>query len=156
MKKMALCPGSFDPLTLGHYDIILRAAAMFDEVIVLVIKNTVKNAFLSPVQRVAFAEKCFEQYSNIRVDMHDGLLCEYAKEQGVTAIVKGVRGATDFEYESQLYAINRELENCETIFIPAKPEYAYISSTFVRDMILYNRPIALYLPPNSAEYLKIR
>ena len=156
MKKIAVCPGSFDPLTLGHYDIILRAADLFDEVIVLVMKNTVKNSFLSPAQRVNFADKCFEKFPNIRVDLYDGLLCEYAKEQGVTAIVKGVRGATDFEYESQLYAINRALEDCETVFLPAKPEYAHISSTFVRDLILYHRPIAPYLPPESSEYLNFR
>ena len=119
--KIAICPGSFDPVTKGHLDIIRRTASMFDRVIVVVMHNYHKpNSYFSAIERVGLITRCVKDLDNVVVDMHDGLLAAYAQEKGAVAIVKGLRAVSDFDYEFQQALTNKKLNpNIETVFITA-------------------------------------
>ncbi len=155
MKKI-LIPGSFDPITIGHYDMIKRCSEIFDEVYVVAFSNTEKKG-----KGIFTGKDCYEMLKisvkdlpNVHADITDKLVVDYAKEKGIDIIVKGVRDTIDFEYEYDLYSINREIGGYDTIFVPANPEYKYISSTFVRDMIKYGRDISGYVPKDVDIYIK--
>lgn len=154
MKKKVICPGSFDPITVGHEDIILKAAELFDEVIVLVTNNSEKKYLFNASERFEMVRLAFENKSNIKVVLHDGLLGDYCIQNNIDVIVKGVRNNIDFDYEYQLSEINRRLANCDTVFFPAKNENIYISSAFVRELIKYNKDYSLYIPKNSVIFIK--
>ncbi len=150
----ALIPGSFDPVTVGHEEFIARAAALFDKVIVCVCDNSAKHCMFTPEERYEFLKAVTEKYRNVKADICSGLLVEYAIENRCDVIIKGLRNASDFDYENMLFAINRELApDIETLFIPARAETAHISSTMVRELIKYGCDFAPYIPDEIKEML---
>ena len=145
--KTVLCPGSFDPITHGHLDIIRRAAALFDEVIVLVAENKDKHGFFTPQERMEMIRLATAEVPNVRVDYTDGLLIDYLRETGAEAVVKGLRAMSDFEYEFQMALTNRRLlAKCETIFLPAADESMYVSSSIVRQVCGMGGDISSFVP----------
>lgn len=156
--RIAVCPGSFDPITVGHLDLVERAARIFDEVILCVSMNGEKRSMFTPEQRLAMARAAVAHIPNAKAELWEGLLADFARERGACALVKGARGSTDFDWECQLAQINRDLEPAlDTIIFPARPEHGHISSTMVRDMIRYHQKLDSYLPAGAAVVLqKIR
>jgi pantetheine-phosphate adenylyltransferase len=143
----AVCCGSFDPITKGHEDIIRRAAAIFDEVVVLIGKNPEKTYCFPLEARRAFCEKTFADLSNVTVDVCDGIVAEYAKTIGAKVLVKGIRSLSDLEYENQLADINRiVVPDMETVYLPARPELASISSSYARMFLQSGRDCSPVLP----------
>ena len=156
--RIAVCPGSFDPITIGHLDLVERAARIFDEVILCVAINGEKRTMFTPQERLMMAEAAVAHIPNARAELSEGLLADFAREKGACALVKGARCSMDFDWEYQLAQINRDLESTlDTIILPARPSHLHISSTMVRDMIRYDRKINNYLPAGAAAVLeKIR
>ncbi len=154
--KIAIYPGSFDPITLGHLDIIRRAALCFDKVFVCVMDNCDKKSHMFPAEkRLEMLRRSVEELPNVEAELYRGLLADYAREKGGHVIVKGLRNATDFDLEYQMAAINRGIwAELETVFLPASVEYQHFSSTMVREMIRYRQPLEKYVPRAVAEELK--
>ena len=154
--KIAIYPGSFDPITLGHLDIIRRAALCFDKVFVCVMDNCDKKSHMFPSEkRLEMLRRSVEELPNVEAELYRGLLADYAREKGGHVIVKGLRNATDFDLEYQMAAINRGIwAELETVFLPASVEYQHFSSTMVREMIRYRQPLEKYVPRAVAEELK--
>ncbi len=146
--KTVVCPGSFDPVTNGHLDIISRSSALFDKVIVVVMKNPSKTNFcFTPEERAALIRRCIKEYPNVEVDTYEGLLAEYAKEKGAVAVVKGLRAVSDFEYEFQQAQMNKKLnENLETVFINTRVENLYLSSSAVKQICELGGDISDFVP----------
>ena len=146
--RTAICSGSFDPITLGHTDIIRRAAACFDQVCVCVVPNAEKkNQMFTPEQKLELVRQAVAPRPNVEAELWPGLLVDFARRHGATAIIRGIRNATDFDAEQQMALINRNLApELETLFLPAAPEYQYFSSTMAREMIRYHQPLENYLP----------
>ena len=155
MKKV-LIPGSFAPVTAGHYDMIKRCSMMFDEVHVVKFQNTSKEGKggFTPEQCLDMLNIAVSGLSNVRVGISEGLVVDYAAENSIDLIVKGVRDTVDFEYEYDLFVINKEIGGVDTLFMPSQPEYKHISSTFVRDLIKYGRDITPYVPEGVGEYIE--
>ena len=144
--KIAVCPGSFDPITLGHLDIIERASELFDKVIVLVMSNSAKRCAFTVNERIELIKKCIKS-DNIEVDTYSGLLVDYAKKKKATAIVKGLRAVSDFDYEFQQALINKSLyPKVETVFLTAKGENMYLSSSMVKEVCSLDGDISPYVP----------
>ena len=145
--KTAICPGSFDPVTLGHLDIIERAAGLFDQVTVLVMQNSAKQDGLFTVEeRCRLIRRCLHA-ENIQIDTYDGLLVDYAKQTGAAAVVKGLRALSDFEYEFQQALTNKRLNpQLETIFLTAESESMYLSSSMVRTVASLGGDISNFVP----------
>ena len=151
----ALISGTFDPITLGHVDIIERAAAMFDSVTVAICVNGEKNTQFTAEQRKEMAESACSHLKNVNVDICEGLLAAYTEKHGISVIVRGIRDISDVSYEIMLSTINRSLRNNpDTIFIPSKPEYTHISSSYVREMIKYSEPLENALPKSVIKYIQ--
>ena len=146
MHRKALIAGSFDPITIGHFDIIKRASAMFDELYVVVFDNRVKQAMFDAERRVDMVKEACADIPNVRVDISHQLLADYVREHDIDVIVKGVRNSTDFDYEHQLSIINYTLCGVETILLPAKGELGYVSSTMVRDLIAHGKDASEFMP----------
>lgn len=146
--KTAVCSGSFDPITLGHLDIIRRAAARFDRVVVCVVPNADKPAqMFTPEQKLQLVRTATADLPNVEAELWPGLLAEFAQKCGAETIVRGVRNSTDFNLEYQLANINRGIcPSLETFLLPAAPEYQHFSSSMVREMIHYHQPLEKYLP----------
>ena len=145
--KTAIYPGSFDPVTLGHLDIIRRASIMFDRLIVAVMHNQNKKPAFTAEERVEFLKRTTADLPNVEVESFDGLLADYAVERGACTIVRGVRNGTDYDVEAQLAAINRGIHpELDTLLLPASPEYQHFSSSMAREMIRYRQPLERYLP----------
>lgn len=145
--KTVVCPGSFDPVTNGHLDIIERAAALFDKVIVVVMVNAAKTPLFTTEQRVDMLRRSTAHLGNVVVDSHDGLLAVYAREQGATVIVKGLRALSDFEYEFQMALTNRQLnEELETVFLTATDDKMYLSSSLVKQVAAYGEDVSKFVP----------
>lgn len=142
----ALCTGSFDPITVGHFDYIRRAAAMFDKVVVAVSVNTEKQYMFDAESRVRFVKEAFGDIPNVSVDTDDGWVADLAAKHGADVIVKGVRNGSDLDYEYTIACINRAVNGVDTLFIPSAPEYSFISSTMVREMIKHGKDYAPYIP----------
>ena len=156
--RTAICSGSFDPITLGHLDIIRRAAACFDRVCVCVSPNAEKrNQMFTPEQKLQLVRTAVEDLPNVEAELYSGLLADYARQKGAGILVKGVRNTTDFDLEYQQAAINRGIcPELETLLLPASPAYQHFSSTMVREMIRYGQPLEKYVPAPVAEELKGR
>ena len=144
----ALTPGTFDPITSGHIEIITRAAQIFDEVIVAVAASPKKNTLFTHEERAALAKEALAHLPNVRVEMFSGLLVDFAKEMNAPVAVKGLRAVTDFEYEFQQTALNYQLSGeLETIFIMSSPEYMYLSSSIVREIASLHGNVDKFVPP---------
>ena len=146
MKTKALFPGSFDPFTRGHDDIVKRALGLFDEVIIAVGYNESKKGWLTPEERVRTISKLYADEPRITVESYTGLTVDFAREHGVTAIIRGVRTTADFEYEMQMADVNRQLAGIETILLPASPQLSSISSSVVRELAHFGRDVSSLLP----------
>ncbi len=145
--KRAIYPGSFDPVTKGHLDIIARSARLVDELIVGVLNNRAKNALFSAEDRVSMLKELTSHYPNVTIEAFDGLLVDYAKRNDAAIIVRGLRAVTDFEYELQIAQTNHEIyEQIETIFLTTRLEYAYLSSTIVKEVASYGGDISRFVP----------
>ena len=146
--KTAICPGSFDPVTIGHIDIIHRAAKLFDKVIVVVMVNYHKpDSYFSAEERVELLKRSLTDVDNIEIDMHGGLLAEYAKEKGACAVVKGLRAVSDFEYEFQQALTNKKLNpELETVFVISDAENMYLSSSVVKQVCGFGGDISEFVP----------
>ncbi|PZN12960.1 MAG: pantetheine-phosphate adenylyltransferase [Bacillota bacterium] len=153
----ALCPGSFDPITNGHVDIIERASRLFDRVLVTIFVNSSKSPWFTPEERVELARRSTAHLPNVIVDSYDGLLVEYARRHGVKVIIKGLRAVSDFEYEFQMAQINKHLAgDLETMFMMTRPENAYLSSSIVKELARYGvDPVGL-VPEPVREALRAR
>lgn len=146
--RTAICPGSFDPITLGHLNIIRRTAAIFDRVVVCVMKNSAKTSpMFSMEERVDMVRRAVSRYPNVEVQSSDRLLAEYAKELEGAVIVKGLRAASDFEYEFQMDLINKHINpQLETMFLTASGKYTFLSSSIVREMARYGADLTGLVP----------
>ena len=144
---IAICPGSFDPVTFGHLDIITRAANMFKKVIVVVASNSKKNCSFTPEERVEMVKKCIPNLTNVEVVHYEGLLADYAAQIGATAIIKGLRAMSDFEYEFQMALTNKELNpNVETLFLTTSAQNMYLSSSMVKQIASMGGDISHFVP----------
>ena len=146
MTKKGLFPGSFDPFTRGHDDIVKRALGLFDEVIIAVGYNESKKGWMTPEERVRTISKLYADEPRITVESYTGLTVDFAREHGVTAIIRGVRTTADFEYEMQMADVNRQLAGIETILLPASPQLSSISSSVVRELAHFGRDVSSLLP----------
>ena len=158
MSRIAVVPGSFDPVTLGHLDVIVRAAGLFDEVHVLVVHNPSKTALLPVAQRVALIERAIQDAGaprNITVTSWSvGLLVDYCTEVGASVIVKGIRSQVDVAYETPMAIVNRNLAGVETIFMLPDPAHAHVSSSLVRQVASLGGDVSPYVPRAVAEFLQ--
>ncbi len=146
---MSVCiyPGSFDPITMGHLDIITRGSQMFDKVIVCVMVNTQKTPAFSLEKRIAMIKKSVQHLGNVEVDSHSGLLVEYAKQKNAELILRGLRAVSDFEHEFAMAAMNRQLNNdVETVFLMTRTEYSFLSSSVVREIIRFGGDVSALVP----------
>lgn len=144
--KIAIYPGSFDPVTLGHKDVIERASNLFDKVIVLVLNNSSKRPMFTLEERMEFINRCVS-LDNVEVDTYSGLLVDYAKEHNASAIIKGLRAVTDFDNEFQQALINKSLyPKIETLFLPAKGENMFLSSSMVKEVCTLGGDISAFVP----------
>ena len=151
----AIYPGSFDPITLGHLNIIKRAALCFDKLIVCVMVNSQKNGLFTPEERVELIRRVVSQLPNVEVDASSILLAEYAKQRRARVIVKGLRAVSDFEAEVQMSVINRKLNpNVDTMFLPSHEKYTYLSSTVVKEMVRYGVELSDFLPREIIQDVK--
>ncbi len=145
--KLALTPGTFDPVTNGHLDVIARAAQLVDEVVVAVAASPKKKPLFSLEERTELAREATAHLPNVSVESFDGLLVDFARERGATVLVKGLRAITDFEYEFQMAALNYHLDsNLETAFIMSPPEYMYLSSSVVREIASLHGDVSEFVP----------
>jgi len=145
--SIAVCPGSFDPPTLGHLDVIGRAAALFDTVVVAVLVNPDKSGLFDLSERRELLIEVTGHWPNVRVDSFSGLLVDYCREQGAQAIVKGVRGAADVDYELQMAQMNASLSGVDTVFLPTSPQLSYLSSSLIKQVAKYGGDVSNLLPP---------
>ena len=156
-EKIAVFPGSFDPVTLGHMDIITRAARLFDRVYICTMVNGEKHPLFSPEERLDMLRASVAELPNVTAELWTGLLAAYARERGAGYLIKGVRNGTDFDLEYGLSLINRALEpTLETVLLCADVRCQHISSTMAREMIKYGQPLALCMPAAAIQYLKGR
>ncbi len=145
---LALTPGTFDPITLGHLDVITRAATLMDEVVVAVAKSTPKNTLFTIEERTSLARQATAHLPNVTVESFDNLLVDYAKSKGAEVVVKGLRAITDFEYEFQMNAMNHQLNyDLETVFIMSPPQFMYLSSSVVREVAALGGDVSKFVPP---------
>ena len=145
--SIAIYPGSFDPVTLGHLNIIKRASACFDKVIVCVMINSKKTGMFTPEERLDQLRRSTERFPNVEVDYSNELLAAYAKRRGAHVLVKGLRAVSDYEYEVQMALVNRKLNpNLETMFMASSEKYTYLSSTIVKEMARYGCNLAEFIP----------
>ncbi|MCI2105132.1 MAG: pantetheine-phosphate adenylyltransferase [Intestinimonas sp.] len=153
--KTAIYPGSFDPLTLGHLNIIKRASMCFDKLIVCVMVNSKKTGLFAPEERVELIRRVVSNLPNIEVDASTCLLADYARKRRARVIVKGLRAMSDFEMEVQMAVVNRKLNpNVDTMFLPANEKYTYLSSTVVKEMVRYGADLSDFLPREIIQDVK--
>lgn len=154
MARIAVCPGSFDPITFGHLDIITRAAKVFDELYVVVLNNSSKQPLFSVDERIELIKKVTKNIPNAKVDSFQGLLVDYAESVNANAIIRGLRAVSDFEYEMQITSMNRVLnDKIETFFIMTNNQYSFLSSSIVKEVAKYDGKISELVPPEVEEAL---
>ena len=144
----AVCPGSFDPVTHGHIDIVARAARLFDEVVVGVLVNPAKQGLFTVDERVSMLREVTSDLSGVRVESFEGLLVDFCRDRGITAIVKGLRAVTDFDYELQMAQMNSRLAGIETVFVPTSPEWSFLASSLVKEVATHGGDVSGLVPPS--------
>jgi pantetheine-phosphate adenylyltransferase len=152
----ALCPGTFDPVTNGHLDVVRRAATLLDRVVVAVVENPSKEPLFPAAERVEMIEEAVSDISGVEVDSFTGLLVDYARDKGVGLIVKGLRAVSDFEYEIQMAQMNRHLSEIETCFVATSPKWSYLSSSLVKEIARYDGDVSGLVPEHVVRKLKER
>ena len=152
--RRAVCPGSFDPVTHGHLDIVGRAAQLFDEVVVAVGVNSSKKRLFDPEERMAMLRRACEPWDNVRVDSFSGLLTDFCRAHHVRAIVKGLRAVSDFDYELQMAQMNASLaDDVETVFVPTSPEWSFLASSLVKEVAAFGGDVSGLVPDFVREAL---
>ncbi len=152
----ALVPGSFDPVTFGHLDVIERAARLFDEVLVAVVENPQKSTLFGLEERTEMLADVTSHLHNLKVDAFEGLLVDFALDRGVTAIVKGLRAVSDFEYELQMAQLNYRMSGIETLFMPTTPGHSFLSSSLVREVAQFGGDVSSMVPAQVGKRLEER
>jgi pantetheine-phosphate adenylyltransferase len=154
--RRAVCPGSFDPVTNGHIDIISRASTLFDEVVVAVGVNASKRRLFSADERMEMLTETCAGYPNVTVDCFDGLLTDFCRDHDIRAIVKGLRAVSDFDYELQMAQMNSSLADIETVFVPTSPEYSFLASSLVKEVAAFGGDVSSLVPALVLERLTAR
>jgi pantetheine-phosphate adenylyltransferase len=154
--RRAVCPGSFDPVTIGHLDIVRRSARLFDEVIVAVGTNVSKNRLFDADERIAMMRQACADLPNVSVEGFAGLVTTFCAKRDVTAIVKGLRAASDFDYELQMAQMNSSLTGVETVFIPTSPDRGFVSSSLVKEVAGFGGDVSDFVPAFVHDQLKAR
>ncbi|AUS78043.1 pantetheine-phosphate adenylyltransferase [Actinoalloteichus sp. AHMU CJ021] len=154
--RRAVCPGSYDPVTNGHLDIVERAAGLFDEVHVAVLYNTSKHRLFSVEERMEMLREETARWPNVRIDSWPGLLVDYCKEHDIKAIVKGLRAVSDFDYELQMAQMNQRLSGVDTLFMPTNPLYSFLASSLVKEVAAYGGDVSPLVPPKVDRRLRAR
>lgn len=156
--RRAVCPGSFDPVTNGHVDIISRVSTLFDEVVVAVGINKAKSraGLFSAEERMDMLERVCADFPNVTVASFEGLLTTFCEERGICAIVKGLRAASDFDYELQMAQMNSSLVGVETVFVPTSPAYSFLASSLVKEVAMFGGDVSALLPPDVLTRLTAR
>ena len=154
--RRAVCPGTFDPVTHGHLDIIGRAARLFDEVVVAIGTNPSKNRLFSAEDRTTMLTEAVAPWDNVVVAGFTGLLTDFCQEREVAAIVKGLRAVSDFDYELQMAQMNSSLSPVETVFMPTSPEYSFLASSLVKEVATFGGDVSALVPPHVLERLRAR
>ena len=154
--KRIVCPGSFDPITFGHLDIIERASSIFDEVVIAVMVNKTKQTLFTVEERIEMTKEVTAKFPNVKVDSWSGLLVDYCKKNDISIIVKGLRAVTDFDYELQMSQVNLQLQGVETLFLSTAPAHSFLSSSLVKEIASYGGDVSSYIPAILLERLKDR
>lgn len=155
MKKIVIYPGTFDPITFGHLDVIQRASELFDVVIVAVLENASKKPLFTKEERVEMIKHSVQGMTNVEVDVFEGLLVEYAKQKGAIAIIRGLRAVSDFEYEFQMALMNRKISNgITTVFLMPHEKYTYLNSSIVRELARLKANVSDFVPAYVVEKLR--
>lgn len=155
MRK-AVCPGSFDPITNGHIDVIERASGLFDQVVIAVLANSSKTGLFSIGERLVLAKDAVAHIPNVTVDTWSGLLVDYCKANNIGAIIKGLRAVSDFDYELQMAQMNLQLKGVDTLLMATKPAYSFLSSSLVREIARYGGDVSALVPTGVLKELKAR
>jgi pantetheine-phosphate adenylyltransferase len=154
--RRAVCPGSFDPVTNGHLDIVGRASRLYDEVVVAVLINKNKSSLFTVEERMDMLAAVTADYGNVRVDAFHGLLVDYCRSHQIPVVVKGLRAVSDFDYELQMAQMNHGLAEVETMFMATNPEYSFLSSSLVKEVATYGGDVAKLVPPLVLTRLRVR
>jgi len=154
--RRALCPGSFDPVTNGHIDIIGRTAKLYDEVVVAIFVNQSKSSLFAVDERLEMLTEVTGEYPNVVIDTFEGLVVDYCRVHGIPVIVKGLRAVSDFDYELQMAQMNRGLAGVDTLFMPTNPEYSFLASSLVKEIAKWGGDVASLVPPTVLKRLKER
>jgi len=154
--RRAVCPGSFDPITFGHLDIIARASAHFDHVVIAVLENRTKSSLFSVAERIEMIRDTTSHLSNVSVDSWSGLLVDYCKSNSIQAIVKGLRAVSDFDYELQMAQVNLQGSGVETMFMATSPVHSFLSSSLVKELAHYGGDVSTMVPASINAALKLR
>ena len=154
--RRAVCPGSFDPVTNGHIDIVSRASSLFDEVTVAVLVNKSKQSLFTVEERIDMLTEVCADFPNVQIDSFHGLLVEFCRERDIHAIVKGLRAVSDFDYELQMAQMNSSLAPVETVFVPTSPEYSFLASSLVKEVATFGGDVSPLVPPMVLDRLTVR
>jgi pantetheine-phosphate adenylyltransferase len=154
--KRVVYPGSFDPVTNGHLDIIKRASDLFDEVVVAVLVNKSKKTLFTVEERMGMISETTSRFGNVKVDNWSGLLVDYCVEKNIPAIVKGLRAISDFDYELQMSQINYQLKGIETLFISTAPAHSFLSSSLIKEILSFGGDVSAYMPNELIERVRTR
>jgi pantetheine-phosphate adenylyltransferase len=154
--RRAVCPGSFDPVTNGHLDIVGRAARLFDEIVIGVLVNQHKTGLFSVEERIEMLREVTERYGNVRVESFRGLLVDFCRDQGAAVVVKGLRAVSDFDYELKMAQMNIGLSGVETLFMPTNPLYSFLSSSLVKEVAKWGGDVSQHVPDVVWERLVTR
>ena len=154
--RRVVCPGSFDPVTNGHVDIISRASRLYDEVVVAVLINITKKSLFTVEERMEMLREVTTQYGNVRVDSFHGLLVDFCEAKGISAVVKGLRAVSDFDYEMQMAQMNYSMAKVETMFMTTNPLYSFLSSSLIREVAKYGGDVSGLVPDQVIGQLRAR